>query len=333
MKTTGATSISVTVREGGTKLLQVSDNGCGVAEADLPLLCARHATSKLGSYGELEAGRVGTYGFRGEALASMSYVAHVTVTTATAGAAHGWRATYRDGALAGPPAPCATPGHGTAVCLEDVFFNAPARRRGLAAAGEEYARCVDVVARYAVGRPGVGMSIRKQGATAQPDVVTPGGGGPGGGACGVGAGVGSAGASASSATAAVRCVYGPALAKALVPLAFASDGPAWEEEDAGGCGGPPPPPSHDTPAFRATGLISAPSHSGRRPVFILFINGRAVEAGLLRRSLEAAYAAMAPRGTRPWAFLDVRLPPSHVDVNVHPTNREVAFLHGDALAP
>ena len=79
----GARSIAVTTREGGNKLLRVQDDGCGVRIEDLPLLCERHATSKIETYEDLA--RCESFGFRGEALASMSYVAHVSATTMTAG--------------------------------------------------------------------------------------------------------------------------------------------------------------------------------------------------------------------------------------------------------
>jgi DNA mismatch repair protein MLH1 len=132
----GATRIAVTVKEGGLRLLQVADDGCGVARADLPLLCVRHATSKLRAYEDLEA--IATLGFRGEALASISFVAHLSATTMTRGAAHGWRASYQDGALLDPPGakPCAAV-PGTVLTVEDLFFNVPARRKAFRAGGAE----------------------------------------------------------------------------------------------------------------------------------------------------------------------------------------------------
>jgi DNA mismatch repair protein MLH1 len=98
----GAKHITVVVKEGGLKLLQIQDDGHGVRFEDLPLLCQRHATSKLRHYEDLET--IGTLGFRGEALASISYVAHMTVTTMTYGLQHGYRVQYRDGEIV-PPGP------------------------------------------------------------------------------------------------------------------------------------------------------------------------------------------------------------------------------------
>lgn len=132
----GATRISVTVKEGGLRLLQVSDDGCGITRGDLPLLCVRHATSKLRAYEDLET--IATLGFRGEALASISFVAHLSVTTMTRGGQHGWRATYQDGVLLDPPGakPCAAV-PGTVLTVEDLFYNVPARRKAFRAGGAE----------------------------------------------------------------------------------------------------------------------------------------------------------------------------------------------------
>ena len=102
-----ASAITVTVGGGGLRLLSVQDNGCGIAPRDLPLLCERFATSKLRDFAALAAGAVGTYGFRGEAMASISHVAAVTVVSAAAGAPHAHRAAYADGKLLGEPKPCA----------------------------------------------------------------------------------------------------------------------------------------------------------------------------------------------------------------------------------
>lgn len=145
----GATSVAVTVKEGGNALLQVADNGCGVRPDDLPLLCERHATSKLCRFEDLAS--MSTFGFRGEALASMSYVSRLTVTTMTEGAACALKAEYSDGALAGAPRPCAGV-RGTIVSVEDLFYNVVTRRRALKSGAEEYARVLEARAWWPLSR-------------------------------------------------------------------------------------------------------------------------------------------------------------------------------------
>ena len=79
-------------------------------------------------------------------------------------------------------------------------------------------------------------------------------------------------------------------------------------------------------------LISTCGHHSRNTTFILFINSRLVECTALRRACEAVYAAVLPKGTRPFTYMTLDLPPHTVDVNVHPTKREVHFLHQDHIA-
>jgi DNA mismatch repair protein MutL len=87
----GATQITVRLDEGGVKRIAITDNGRGIAQEQLPLALARHATSKIASLSNLE--NVGTLGFRGEALASIASVAQLTLTSRTVDAAHAWEIT------------------------------------------------------------------------------------------------------------------------------------------------------------------------------------------------------------------------------------------------
>jgi DNA mismatch repair protein MLH1 len=112
----GATRLVITVKEGGLKLLQIQDDGSGIRHEDLPILAHRHTTSKLRQFEDLET--ISTLGFRGEALASISFVAHMAVVTMTRSSQHGWRVEYRDSQVVppGPKAVAAVPG--TTITVE-----------------------------------------------------------------------------------------------------------------------------------------------------------------------------------------------------------------------
>ncbi|KAJ7322630.1 hypothetical protein JRQ81_018917 [Phrynocephalus forsythii] len=157
-----ATNIQVTVKDGGLKLIQIQDNGCGIRKEDLDIVCERFTTSKLQTFEDLA--NISTYGFRGEALASISHVAHVTITSKTADGKCAYRASYSDGKLKAAPKPCAG-NQGTQITVEDLFYNVATRRKAFKNLSEEYAKILEVVSRYAIHNSGISFSVKKQGET------------------------------------------------------------------------------------------------------------------------------------------------------------------------
>ena len=155
----GAQSVAVDLVEGGVRRLRVVDDGGGIDRDDLPLAVARFATSKIASLEDLE--RAATLGFRGEALASIGAVARLAISSRRAGDRHAWRIACDAGAVSGiEPAALAA---GTAVEVEDLYFNTPARRKFLKSEATEFARCDEAYARIALSRPGVAFSLAHNG--------------------------------------------------------------------------------------------------------------------------------------------------------------------------
>ncbi|KAM5444048.1 DNA mismatch repair protein Mlh1 [Microsporum ferrugineum] len=287
----GSTSVEILVREGGLKLLQITDNGHGIDNDDLPILCERFTTSKLQAFEDLSS--IATYGFRGEALASISHVAHLTVTTKTAGSSCAWRAHYSDGKLVpAKPGQNAAPKpiagrRGTQITVEDLFYNVPTRRRAFRSASEEYAKILDIVGRYAVHCGGTAFSCKKHGE----------------------AGVSLSTSINSSIVDRIRQLHGGAVANELVSLEV--DGKKW------GC--------------HTSAWVTNANYHAKRTTLLIFINHRSVESTAIKRAVEQTYSTFLPKGGHPFVYLDLNIEPQRLDVNVHPTKREVNFLNEDEI--
>ena len=158
----GARRIDVDVEQAGIKLLRVRDDGGGISPDDLPLALARHATSKIRDLEDLE--RVMSLGFRGEALASISSVARLTLTSRTRDADQAWQVETEGRDMAARVQPAAHP-VGTSVEVRDLFFNTPARRKFLKAEKTEFDHLQEVIKRMALARFDVAFHLRHNGKT------------------------------------------------------------------------------------------------------------------------------------------------------------------------
>ncbi|CAO1384866.1 unnamed protein product [Diamesa hyperborea] len=153
-------SIQITCKLGGLKYLQISDNGTGILKDNLTLICERFTTSKLTTYSDLQ--QISTYGFRGEALASISMIARLTIQTKTRNDVCAYRAQYENGNLMDEPKACAG-NQGTQIIIEDLFYNVPIKLKALKIPSDEFQRIFDVVARYAVHNYTVSFCLKKYG--------------------------------------------------------------------------------------------------------------------------------------------------------------------------
>ncbi|CAK5272270.1 unnamed protein product [Mycena citricolor] len=289
----GSTTIRVTVKDGGMKLLQIQDNGSGIRKADLPILAERFTTSKLTTFSDLA--RIQTYGFRGEALASISHVARLSVVTKTKTESCAWKAHYADGRLtegkpgqSTEPKPCAG-NDGTTIIIEDLFYNTPTRLAALRSTSEEYSRLLDVMTKYAVHNPAVSFLCKKAGSPS-PDLSTP---------------------TSSDVRQSIRLLYGHSIAKDLLHSVIQ--------------------PTDEKESWKAESFFTNANYQSKKTIFLLFINNRLVESARMKRSLEAVYSGILPKGTAPFIYLRLDINPRDVDVNVHPTKKEVHFLNEDAI--
>ncbi|KAK0629735.1 putative DNA mismatch repair protein [Bombardia bombarda] len=287
----GSTSLEILVKEGGLKLLQITDNGSGIEKEDLPILCERFTTSKLQKFEDLQA--IATYGFRGEALASISHIAHLTVTTKTKDSNCAWRACYDSGRLA-PAKPGQSPDpkpvagrQGTQIAVEDLFYSVPNRRRAFRSASDEYNKIIDMVGRYAVHCSNVAFSCKKHGESSSSIAVQ----------------------TSASIVDRIRQIYGGSVASELVDFSTSDD--RW--------------------GFKAAGLATNANYSVKKTTLLLFINHRCVESSNIRKAIEQTYSPFLPKSGHPFVYLSLEIDPRRVDVNVHPTKREVNFLNEDEI--
>lgn len=145
----GSSKVQVEVEQGGVKLIRIRDNGFGIDKEDLALALSRHATSKIKALDDLEA--VASLGFRGEALASISSVSRLTLTSRMQGQESAWQVKAEGRDMEAELSPAAHP-QGTTVEMRDLFFNTPARRKFLKTEQTEYRHLEEVVKRLALSR-------------------------------------------------------------------------------------------------------------------------------------------------------------------------------------
>lgn len=281
----GATSVTVIVKQGGLQLLQVQDNGHGISMKDLPLACERFATSKLTTFEDLKT--VKTFGFRGEALASISYVANVQIISRTADSPCAYKALYRDGKLL-TQTPCAGM-IGTTITVEDLFYNMPARKQAyIKNANEEYQKILEILSKYSLEYSNqISFTCKKSGQSL-PDLYCP----------------------KSSLIETMKNCYGNTVASELIDFSMKidesirindgvslinsfieeSDGRQQEERKL---------------TFSITGKVSNPNYSSKKSIFIFFINHRLIDCPSMKRVIETVYQDILPRHTHPFVYFSI----------------------------
>jgi DNA mismatch repair protein MutL len=287
-----ATRVVVELEKGGIELVRVTDDGVGIAAEDLPLALAPHATSKISVAEDLD--RIGTMGFRGEALASIASVARMSIRTRTrgetggeAGADGGAWVIEAEGETVGTASPAAGP-VGTSVTVRNLFFNTPARRKFLRTASTEQEHCVDMARELALSHPGIGFVVACDGKKVVE--LAPG----------------------QTARERVLGVLGAELAEQFLEVG------ADEFDDARGVA-----------LWGMAGLPGLARATAKAQH--VFLNGRPIRDKTIQHAIREAYRGLIEPGRYPTVVLMLEMDPSAVDVNVHPAKTEVRFRDGSMI--
>ena len=317
----GATRIKISVEAGGKKLIQITDNGCGMVRDDAMLAFERHATSKIKNAADLLS--IATLGFRGEALPSIASVSRLRLETRAVEEPSGTVVEINGGRIArveeaGLPL-------GTSITVRDLFFNVPARKKFLKTESTELSHIASLVTHYALAHPDKHFELHS---AANALLVAP---------------------PVAGHSERVYQVFGKETLDQLIPIASRQalervglpQPPPWrrqessaEEDDletqetrAGA-----PAPHEPFGEMRIHGFVSKPEIQklNRNSIFV-FVNGRLIRDRLVQHALTEAYRNIIPPTVYPVVLLFLELPAAEVDVNVHPSKTEVRFRQQTAM--
>lgn len=274
----GSEKIVLKIEGGGFNVIRIEDDGCGIAREDLANACQRHYTSKIREFSDLM--NISTFGFRGEALFSMSCCAHVSITSKTENEPKGYFAKYEDGEVDGKVEPIYAI-DGTIIEIRDLFYKDRIRRQEKAKANDERKKIKELIVDYSVVYPHISFIFysgdremyRSFGNSTFEDVL--------------------------------RNIYSCDDPDSFFQLNFEID---FKEK------------SGTAELFLSTpGNSKAPKHSA------IFINGRLISNKRLSHSIENVYSDFLARGCHPFFFCVLTVPPELIDVNIHPSKKEVVI--------
>ncbi len=281
----GASRLEIEVEQGGTKLIKIKDDGLGIHKQDLELALSRHATSKITDLEDLE--NIASLGFRGEALASISSVSRLTMTSkadddADANGADnsGWKVVAEGQDMDVILSPAAH-SRGTTVEVRDLFFNTPARKKFLKTEKTEFSRIDEILKRIALSRFDVQFSLTHNQRGIHKLLPAK---------------------SDQEKQRRVALVCGPAFVENSVFVEM------------------------EGPGLRLWGWVSLPTFSrSQADLQYFYVNGRIIRDKLVTHAVKQAYRDVLFHGRHPAYVLYLELAPAAVDVNVHPTKHEVRF--------
>ena len=303
--------------------VQITDNGSGIHAESLPILAKRHTTSKLTKIEDLSS--VDTFGFRGEALASLSYVCKpLTIITKTGEDRIAHVCNYEKEKLVGKSMKSGK--IGTTVSAENLFYNYSTRKSSMKVT-DELKFCVEIGRSYALHYALGGVNIgfwKKSGRNGQPNLIFK--------TSNVQktdkpveiSRVEVSNSKCPSTTVeimktAVQQIVSSEISKEIIQFKIPEK--VFKNLTLFGC---------DILDFFGTKVNY--SGSSNKFKFLLFINNRLVESTILKKVIQFEYAKHLPKGVFPWVYLSIKIKPENLDVNVHPTKKQVNFLYEDEIS-
>lgn len=300
----GAKKLHIKVEQGGKRLIQVRDNGCGMSQDDAILAFERHATSKLMEVKDLES--IATLGFRGEAIPAIASVSRFTLETKNVGDLTGTRIEVAGGK--NPDISETALPDGTTITVRDLFYNVPARRKFLRTEKTELAHIAKLVTHYSLAHLDKSFHfVHEKGSSFN---VAP----------------------VNDLHERVFQVFGAEILQQLVDLStvtlelpsMLSQGSQVNDSIATS----PTKFQDKRHTLKLTGFVSKPEvQKLNRNSIYTFVNHRLIRDRLLLHAISSAYHNIIPPGTLPFTLLFLEITCADVDVNVHPSKTEVRFRH------
>ncbi|KAJ6233493.1 DNA mismatch repair protein mlh1 [Anaeramoeba flamelloides] len=308
----GSTYIKIHLKKEGMNMLRVIDNGCGIQFQDLPRLCERFTTSKLSKYSDLK--KITTFGFRGEALSSISYVSHITVITQTRGSQIGYKAEYKNGELVQSRSqdkktnqddqikiiPVASI-PGTQIDIENLFYNQPSRLRSFQKNNQETQKILHIVRCYSINNPQVNFIVTQEEKKLPLFICKY--------------------SFNANSLERIQEIYSIFVQKSFLNLQINTIIDQSFLLQLEGC----------VSNLNYFNKVKDSEKNIKKSNFILFINQRLVENKKIKIQINKIYKEILKTKDHPFIFLNLILPPECVDVNIHPSKKQVQFLQEDLI--
>ena len=276
----GATKISVDITN-DCRDIRIADNGCGIYPDDIMLAFSKHATSKIQEDADLFD--INTFGFRGEALASIISIAKVTCTTRTKDFETGTKVICENSEVKQVETGCAV---GTIMEVKDLFYNLPVRLKFLKNSNTEFSYIQEIVQAISLSHPDVSIELKKYGKSI---LKTTG---------------------SDSLTQTIKEVFSSEVTNKMKEVLK----------------------TDELSGLKISGYVSTPDYTrSSKKNYYTFINSRSVKCSVFQKAIDTAYKSLIANGKYPFVVLNLEIPPHDVDVNVHPTKKEVRYKNTNQI--